>query len=43
MNMSEQTYDVDSESMVCTDCDATFHTEVDYTQHRHIHHKSGLT
>jgi len=38
--MWEQTYDVDSESMVCTKCDTKFSTEIEHKQHHREEHKA---
>lgn len=35
----EQTYDMDSEPIVCTKCDIRFNTELEYKQHNDKKHK----
>ncbi len=37
----EQTYDLDSEPIVCTKCNIRFNTELDYKQHYEKKHKGG--
>ena len=39
--MWEQTYDIDSESMVCTKCDTRFKTEIEHKIHQHVKHNSA--
>jgi uncharacterized C2H2 Zn-finger protein len=38
--MWNQTYDLDSEPIVCSRCDTRFNTEREYKQHHHEKHKA---
>jgi Fe2+ or Zn2+ uptake regulation protein len=43
MNMSELTYDIDSEHMVCNKCGTISDTEIENKIHYHIQHKTNYT
>ena len=39
--MWEQTYEIDSESVICAKCDTKFNNEIEHKKHHHIKHKAG--
>ena len=43
MNVTELTYDIDSEHMVCSKCDTKLDTEIESKIHYHIQHKTKYT
>ena len=43
MNMTEPTYDIDSEHMVCSKCGTISNTEIENKIHYHIQHKTHYT
>ena len=43
MNMTELTYEIDSERMVCSKCGTTSNSEIENKRHYHIQHKTHYT
>ena len=43
MNVTELTYDIDSEHMVCSKCGTISNTEIENKIHYHIQHKTNYT
>jgi len=41
MNMSEVTYDIDSEHMICSKCGTKSNTELENKRHYHTQHKTN--
>jgi len=41
MNMSNQTYEVDSESAICATCDTRLNTQIEYEVHDYFKYRTA--